>query len=459
MLAKKKRFFQMNERKPFAETLSSDAKTCKTGSTSATPQIGLLGAVAIGIGGMVGGGIFAVLGTAVALAHGGTPVAFLFSGIVALLTAYSYARLSVRYPSQGGTVTYINQAFGVDLLTGTVNIMLWLSYLVTLALYAVAFGSYGATFFSDSPSPWLKHVIISVGIILPTFINLFNADIVSKAEAFIVAVKIVLLAVVVVAGARFVDVQRVSPAHWSDPLSLIAAGMVIFVAYEGFELISNTAQEVKDPARTLPRAFLGSVIFVVILYILVAIVTVGTVSPDKVAQAKDYVLAEAAKPALGHAGFVLVAMAALLATFSAINATIYGNARLGFTLAKDGEVPEFLERKAWARPVYGVLLTAGLALLLANLADLTAIAIMGSAGFLIIFTTVNAANVKLAAETGANRLISGLGFFACVGALVALVYHTAEDNAHALWVVVGMIVVALMFELVYPRISGRKLKV
>ena len=448
----------MNEKQPLAAP-SSDATTGSIGAIQATPQIGLLGAVAIGIGGMVGGGIFAVLGTAVTFAQGGTPVSFLFAGIVALLTAYSYAKLSVRYPSQGGTVIYINQAFGVDLLTGTVNFMLWLSYLVTLALYAAAFGSYGATFFSDSPSPWLKHIIISIGIILPTLINLFNADIVSKAETYIVAVKIALLAVVVVAGARYVDVQRVSPANWSYPLSLIAAGMVIFVAYEGFELISNTAQEVRDPEHTLPRAFFGSVIFVLILYILVAIVTVGTVSPDRIAEAKDYVLAEAAKPALGHAGFMLVAVAALLATFSAINATIYGNARLGLSLARDGELPEFLERKVWARPVYGVLLSAGLSLLLANLVDLTAIAIMGSAGFLIVFAAVNAANVKLAAETGANRFISGLGFFACVGALVALIYHTAEDNAHALWVVGGMIGVSFLFELIYPKISGRKLRI
>ena len=155
----------MDEKKPLTETLSSDATMGGTRGIELTPQIGLLGAVAIGIGGMVGGGIFAVLGTAVAYAHGGTPVAFLFAGIVALLTACSYARLSVRYPSQGGTVAYINQAFGVDLLTGTVNFMLWLSYLVTLALYAAAFGSYGTTFFSDTPSPGLKHIIISIGII------------------------------------------------------------------------------------------------------------------------------------------------------------------------------------------------------------------------------------------------------------------------------------------------------
>ena len=118
-----------------------------------------------------------------------------------------------------------------------------------------------------------------------------------------------------------------------------------------------------------------------------------------------------------------------------------------------------MERKVWSRPVYGVLLTAGISLLLANLIDLTAIAIIGSAGFLIIFAAVNAANVKLAAKTGGIRFISSLGFLACVGALGALLYHTAEDNAHALWVVLGMIVVCFLFELIYPRISGRKLRV
>jgi len=93
--------------------------------------IGFFGAVAIGIGGMVGGGIFAVLGEAVSLAHGGTAVAFAIAGLVALLTSYSYAKLSVRYPSQGGTVVFVDRAFGIDLATGSINLLLWLSYLVT----------------------------------------------------------------------------------------------------------------------------------------------------------------------------------------------------------------------------------------------------------------------------------------------------------------------------------------
>ena len=420
-------------------------------------KMGVLGAASIGIGGMVGGGIFAVLGTAVGIARGGTPMAFIIAGIVALLTSYSYAKLSVKFPSAGGTVVFIDRAFGIDLPTGIINLILWLSYLVTIALYAAAFGAYGMTFFPGVHALWLKHAMISAGIVLPTIINLLNADIISKSETYIVIIKLVLLAVVVFAGVRQVDISKLSLAQWPDPLMLIAGGMVIFVAYEGFELIANAGEDVRDPDRTLPLAFYGSVIFVIILYILVAIVTVGSLPADVIARAKDYALAEAAKPALGHVGFTMVAVAALLATFSAINATIYGNARLGYTLAKDGELPEMLARKTWHRPVSGVLLTACLALLLANLVDLTAIAIIGSAGFLIIFSAVNAGALKIANTIQANRIICCIGLIACLVALIALFGHTYEDNPHALWVVLSMIGVSFLFELIYPRMTGRKL--
>ena len=121
-------------------------------------NIGFLAIVSIGIGGMVGGGIFAVLGLAVQLAHGGTPVAFLVAGLVALLTSYSYAKLAVAYPSEGGTVEFINQAFGGGILTGALNVLLWISYIIMLSLYAYAFGSYGSSFFPEALQPIIKHL-------------------------------------------------------------------------------------------------------------------------------------------------------------------------------------------------------------------------------------------------------------------------------------------------------------
>ena len=425
-----------------------------------TEKIGVLATAAIGIGGMVGGGIFAVLGTAVELAQGGTPVAFLMAGLIALLTSYSYARLSATFPSAGGTVVFIDRAFGFELWTGAVNLILYLSYLVTIGLYANAFGSYAATFFGDqiASNLLLKHTLISVAIVLPAILNLFGADLLSKVETIIVGAKLVLLAVIVAAGFPYVSWDSFSFGNWSSPLTLVAGGMVIFVAYEGFELIANAGEDVKDPKRTMPRAYYLCVGSVIVLYILVAIVTVGSLSQETITEAKDYALAEAAKPGLGAAGFTAVAIAALMATFSAINATIYGNARLGYTLAKDGELPQFIERQYWHQPVSGVLTTVVLSLLLANLIDLEAIATTASAGFLLIFTVVNAACWKLAWQTNANPTICAISVILSMAALVTLLVHTYNTDVKTLYLITGMIVFSFLFEAIYPRLTNRPMR-
>jgi len=414
-------------------------------------SIGLIGAISIGIGGMVGGGIFAVLGEAVSLAHGATAVAFAIAGLVAILTAYSYAKLSVTYQSEGGTVTFIDKAFGDNILSGSVNLMLWLSYLVTISLYATAFASYGETFFSQK-SFWIHHGLITLSIILPAIINLVSASFVGKSETVIVIIKVSLLVLVIVAGASYVDTSRMSPEHWGTPFSIVVAGMIIFVAYEGFELIANSAEDIKDPDKNLPRAFYASVIIVIALYVLISVITVGSVPEDALMKAKDYALAIAAQPALGHTGFVLVASAALLSTFSAINATIYGNARLGYIVAKDGKLPRSLmdEEKSGV-PFKGVLYTTALSLILANSIDLTEIAIIGSAGFLLIFFIVNVSAYKLRSTINANKFIVLIASTFALLALVTLLYHTYSSNPHAVIIFISFIVISLVFELIYGR--------
>ena len=116
-------------------------------SSNAESKLGTFSTLSIGIGGMVGGGIFAVTGLTVEVTKGGAPVAFLIAGIVALLTSYSYLKLTLRFPGEGGTVAFLNQAFGGGVITGAANILLLLSYVVLLAVYAYAFGSYGAGLF------------------------------------------------------------------------------------------------------------------------------------------------------------------------------------------------------------------------------------------------------------------------------------------------------------------------
>ncbi len=413
-------------------------------------SIGLLGAISIGIGGMVGGGIFAVLGEAVSLAHGATAIAFAIAGLVAIFTAYSYAKLSVAFQSSGGTVTFIDKAFGDNTLSGSVNFMLWLSYLVTISLYATAFASYGATFFPEQ-SPLLTHTLICVAIIIPALINLISASFVGRSETVIVVIKVSLLILVIVVGASYVDTSRMSPTHWSEPLSIVVAGMIIFVAYEGFELIANAAEDIKNPDKNLPRAFYFSVIIVITLYILISIITVGSVSEEVLMKAKDYALAEAAKPALGETGFIIVALAALLSTFSAINATIYGNARLGYKIAKDGKLPKFLMNSKRDIPFNGVIYTTILSLILANSIDLTEIAIIGSASFLLIFFIVNISAYKLRKEIGALSIVTTVSSVLTLSALIVLMLHTYSSNPHAVIIFCSFIIISLLFELIYGR--------
>ncbi|MGW8246534.1 MAG: APC family permease [Acidiferrobacterales bacterium] len=420
-------------------------------------DLSYLEVAAIGVGGMVGGGIFAVLGLSVQLTKGGAPVAFLIAGVVALVTSYSYAQLSVAYPSQGGTVAFLDRAFGPGILTGTINILLWISYIVMLSLYAYAFGSYGASFFpTDSQLIW-KHFLITGSVVAITGLNLLNARMIGEAEDWIVLLKLVILLLFIVVGIWGVDGARLLPQAWSSPVHLVAGGMIIFLAYEGFELIANTAQDVRDARKTLPLAFYSSIGFVILLYILVAIVTVGTLPVENIVHAKDYALAEAARPSLGQTGFSLIAVAAMLSTSSAINATVYGAARLSYVIARDGELPAELERKTWGKPIEGLLITSGATVLIANLVNLSSISTMGSAGFLLIFAAVNSANVVLAKETQSKRSVSLLGAGLCLGALSSLIWQTVDNSPRQIWLLFAMIGTAFSVELMFRIFSKRKL--
>ncbi len=429
-----------------------------SGSPPEGRTIGFWSTVAIGIGGMVGGGIFAVLGLAVQMAKGGTPLAFLISGLVALLTAYSYAKLSVTYPTRGGTVEFLNQAFGPGVFTGGLNVLLWLSYIIMLSLYAYAFGSYGASFFPAASQPFWRHIFISAVVLAFTLLNILGARAVGRSENFIVAVKVIILMLFLGVGLRSVNAPNIAPAAWSSPLQLVAGGMVIFLAYEGFELIANTAENVRNPRRTLPRAYFTSVLFVIGLYVLVSLVTVGNLSLDSIVAAEDYALAEAARPFLGSAGFTMIAIAALLSTASAINATLYGTTRVSYVIAKEGELPKSLDRKVWQRPIEGLLITSGLTLVVANVLDLSRISMMGSSGFLLIFAAVNVANFRLSAKSGSRGWISLLGAVVCLAALVVLIIQRATTSPAEILVLVIMVAVSFVIEVVYRRSTGRTIR-
>lgn len=420
-------------------------------------KIGLKEAMSIGIGGMVGGGIFAVLGLAVALAKGGTPMSFLVAGLIALITSYSYVKLSLAYPDRGGTVKFINQGFGQGVFSGSINNLLWVSYVIMLSLYASAFGSYAPNLFTVFADPsWNFHLFASGIIVIATAINYYSIKVVGAIESYAVIIKLLILLGFVGVGlyglSGNANLGQLNIDHWESPFSLVIAGMIIFVAYEGFELIANAAPDIENPEQNIPKAYYYSVVFVIALYVVIAIITVGSLPFSDIATAEDYVLAEAAKPMLGQIGFTIITVAALISTFSAINASLYGGSRVSYEIAEDDELPKEFTRQLWGQPI-GLMITAVLTLVLVNTLPLESISSAGSVGFLLIFAIVNLAGSKLAPQINARRAITLLGTLLCSCALLALMLHKYQTNQLDLLIALGVIGGCFLIEFLYKRIK------
>ncbi len=418
-----------------------------------TDKISLLGAVSIGIGGMVGGGIFAVLGLAVSMAKGATPLAFLIAGIITAFTAYSYQKMSLAFPDRGGTVRFLNESFGVGMFSGTMNNLLWVNYIIMLALYASAFGAYAPNLISISGNENLDtHIYSTIILLFSTGINYYSLSIVGKVESFAVVLKLLILLAFVLlcgfglGGSHFV--HQLSFEYWVGPVPLIAGGMVIFVAYEGFELIANSAPDIENPKRNISRAYLISVVFVICLYVIIAAITVGSLSFEAITNAEEYVLAEAARPVLGSLGFTIITFTALISTFSAINATILGSSRVNFEVAKDKELFPFFAQNFHGKPI-GLVVILFLALLLVNSMNIANISIAGSIGFLLVFSCVNFSAFIKAKEINGSRIVFFTGGVLTLLALVILLLEQWEENIIGILVFLVVLLVCWLTEKVY----------
>jgi len=421
----------------------------------ADKNITLRGAIAIGIGGMVGGGIFAVLGLAISLARGATPVAFLVAGFIALVTAYSYSKLSIAFPDSGGTVRFINEGLGKNIFSGALNNLLWISYIIMLALYASAFGSYAPNLYSITGDVQTdSHIYITAVVLLGTLINYFSAALVSRIESYAVIVKLVILIGFIGVGIYGLtssdQISQLHPQNWEGAFQIITGGMVIFVAFEGFELIANAVSGLKDPEKNIPRAYFISVGFVVFLYVVIAAIAVGSLSFSTIQEAKDYVLSEVAKPTLGQAGFTIMTIAALISTFSAINATLYGGTRVSYTVAEEDELPTEFTAQFWNHPI-GLAVISIATLLLANLAELESISTSGSAGFLLLFAVVNYSAYKNRKKINARSWIPLFGALLCTIALVTLMVQQSNSNLIGVIIISGVITACFVMEYIYKK--------
>src|SRR5215468_9644573 len=421
-------------------------------------EIGLVAAVSIGIGGMVGAGIFSILGVVAQAAGNAMWISFAIGGVVALLSTYSYAKLGATFPSAGGATHFLVKSFGDGVLAGGLNLFMWAGYIISLALYATAFGGYAATFVTTTPSPLLLKSLAVVPVVVLTLVNAFGATFMGRWETFIVAVKVAILVLFAAVGLCFIRPGYLSPELWPETSSILFGAGVLFIGYEGFGLVTNAAADMRDPRRLLPRALYTSVLLVIALYLAVSLTVTGNLSDYEMERAKDYALAEAAKPFLGQFGFHLIAIAALFSTASAINATLFGAANVCYMIARDGELPVALTRTPWKSATGGLLLTTALVVLLTLSFDLSGIAMMGSAAFLLVYAAVNAGHLRVLKQTGANALIVWLSLLTCLAMFAVLGVYTWQQQPAAMVALVIIAVVSFGGEWAYRRWTGRTLK-
>lgn len=419
--------------------------------------IGFWSAVSMGIGAMVGAGIFALLGEASAIAGSAVYISFIAGGIVALSSAYSLGKLGATFPSSGGIIEYLSQSFGIGFFTGSMSIMLYISAIMSLSLIAKAFSNYAVTFLpADADSLW--HPFFSTGIVvLFVLINLGGAKDVAVWERLTVALKFVILCGLSIAGILFLKPDLLSPDQYPPSSNIFYSLAVTFFAFEGFRVITNTAEDMPDPSKTLPRAMMAAVLFVMLLYVAISFSVFGNLPVDKVIAAKDFALAQAALPVFGHVGFTVVTITALIATASAINANLYAVTNVTYHLAKDGELPQVFGVPI-AHSREGLVISGILVILLSLLFDLSEIAAIGSISILFVHAVTHIGHLRIISKTGASYLVVLLAAILCLASMVlAFVYVNGKSNQVG-FVLLGFLIIAATTEFILQKAYKREVK-
>src|SRR6516162_10118477 len=349
----------------------------------------------IGVGAMVGAGIFALLGAAGEVAGAAVWVSFLIAGAIAGLQGYSFAKLGARYPSAGGLLEYVAEGFGDGHFTG---ITAWLTYAanaIVTAMVAVSFGSYASSMLTGQESAvWIK-VFAAAIIIAMTVVNVVGSQLVANAQTVIVYVVLGILCVFAVVTLVNMNPHLLAPSGYPPLKDIISSVALTFFAFLGFGIITFTAKDLLNPSRQLPRAMYLALAIATVIYVAIALGVFGTLTVEKVIASGGTALAVAAEPALGKAGYWLMSVTALFATAGATNAGLYPAPGLSERLAETGQFPPLMARKLGGRASNGLLIAAAVCIVLALGFNLDAIASIGSAVALVIFTLITAAHFRV----------------------------------------------------------------
>jgi len=410
----------------------------------------------IGVGGMVGAGIFALLGAAGAVAGAAVWLSFLIAGIIALLQGYSFAKLGARYPSAGGLLEYVAKGFGDGHFTG---VTAWLTYAanaIVTAMVAVSFGSYASSMLTGAEqAAWIK-VFAALIIVVMTAVNVVGSGLVANAQTVIVYIVLGILCIFAIVTLANMNPSLLAPSGYPPLRDIVSSVALTFFAFLGFGIITFTAKDLAEPRRQLPRAMYLALGIATVIYVAIALGVFGTLTVDKVISSGGTALAVAAEPALGRAGYWLMSITALFATAGATNAGLYPAAGLSERLAETGQFPPLMARKAGGRASAGLLIQAAACVIMAVFFNLDAIASIGSAVALLIFTLITAAHFRVRGETGASAPVLGLAIAAAGVVLVTFVFTTLLHEPASIVALLAILLLGVGLDYGWKRTRASK---
>jgi len=408
--------------------------------SNAGSKLGFNGTWSMAVGGMVGGGIFSTLGVVIGIAGAWAWLSFVAAGLIALAAGYSYVHLAAHYGEGGGAFTFLRE-IDAEGFAGSLSWVLIVGYVLTNAVYAITFGEYLGHVVGGQA--WVPRAAAVAIMALFIGLNLRGVGEAGGVEVLLVWFKLAVL----------VGLAGWGLAHWDPPMlsrGVPAAGIgaaffgaaSVFMAYEGFQLLTYDYDDIEDPNRTLPRAVLSAIVVVIAVYVAVAVGTSMLIGADEVVAHQEVALAIAGRQALGIAGLVVVTVGAAFSTGSAINSTLFATARLANTVAQDGELPAALEHKNRAGiPDRAVVGLGSLAAVFAVVGTMETLVEAASLAFLFTFVVVCA--LAFRGRVG-HRLITGGGAVAGATALVALVIRLIRTQPLAL-AALGLLVILAVY--------------
>lgn len=423
--------------------MNSHAYQATPTKTLALPEL-----VAIALGGMVGGGIFTILGISVGMVGVFTPLAMVIGGLIAALAAYSYIKLGVYYKDEGATYSFFKKTFPRSPFAASL-IGWWVifGYISTLALYAYTFSSYAISSSDYAENEIVRKLVAGLVILTFTLINIWSVKGMGKIEDVMVYSKLLILIVisVVLLGNR----QTSIPTLWQNQgevtlLSIMIVASITFVAYEGFQLVINAVNDMEAPEKNIPRAIYISLFLAVSIYVVISLGAILAIPFSDIIENKEYALASGTGSVLGHWGTDLVVLGALLATSSAISGTVFGASRQMAVIAQDGYFPKLLAKRVNNIPVNAIICMSGLAFLLVLAGSLEVILEFGSVTFLLVSLLMAYANYKIYRQTQSSLWITVVAFFGLlIGTVLILYYELTSQPQQLVFIVVLYVLLTL----------------